>query len=138
MNRTFRMIALAAVTAALLSSCGGGGEEGDVGGGTGQPPPDTDWITWNGSANGEVVKDRNNEDFRVRASTRVVVFQGGNARLNGTYVDDNARLLINGVHVGSVSYATSTTGSQITVFRCTNGNVLDFYNDSATMYAWLC
>ncbi|MCX7902614.1 MAG: hypothetical protein N2483_10110 [Burkholderiaceae bacterium] len=128
--KTFRRLA-AVLGAAALSGCGGGGP--DV-----SPVPTTQYINWVNSANGEIIKDASNENFRVRASDRVVVFDGNGFVLNGTYVDTDANLFINNQRVGVVAYATATNGSQITVFRCLNGRALDFYNTSSTTYAHQC
>jgi hypothetical protein len=124
---------------ALLAACGGSGDN--------PPPPPlpspstpapTAWIAWVGNANGEIIKDLTNDSFKVRASDRVVVFMGNMSELNGTYVDTSANLYINSALIGNVSPATSTAGTEIAVFRCTNGRILDFYNDTPTTYTWNC
>ena len=56
---------LVAMALTGLVGCGGGG-----GGGDSLTGPD--YVTWNGSTNGDVVVDANNEEFRVDAETRQV------------------------------------------------------------------
>ena len=87
------------------------------------PPPAGGWITWNGSANGDVVLDRNNERFRVRASSGEVVTDQG-VTLNGLKTI-GASLYSGSSLIGSVSLAAATNGGQVAVFRCSNGTVLD-------------
>lgn len=124
------------ILAAWASSVGLSGCLGGSGGPDG--PGGDSYVSWTNSANGEVIKDATNENFRVRASDRVVVFDGNGRALGGTYVDTSANLFLNNTRIGGVYYTTATNGSQITVFRCTNGRALDFYNTSANQYTYQC
>lgn len=45
---------------------------------------------------------------------------------------------MNNTLIGGVYYTTATNGSQITVFRCTNGRALDFYNTAPDQYTYQC
>lgn len=90
------------------------------------------FVTWNGSSNGDLVLDADNEGFRVSASTRQVVDRSG-TQLNGITVDSAANVLVRGSAVGSVSSATATDGSTIAVFRCSNGATMDI---TVAVNAW--
>jgi hypothetical protein len=129
--RFLRALAAAPATA-VLAGCCGGEDPGDAPG-----QGDTEWIEWNGSASGAVVVDRNDEQFRVRTSTRMVVARNGGLPLHGTYIDNLARLWIDGEQVGSV-ILVSSTGGQIAVFRCNSGIELDFRTDTSPRYSWAC
>lgn len=135
MKKQVALSALFAVASAL-AGCGGGDEGADAP--SPSSPPPVAYITWIGNANGETIKDGNNEDFKVRVSDRAVVSMLSGARFEGTFVDTGANLYVNNVHVGAVVAAPSITGSQIAVFKCNNGRALDFYNASSTTYSWLC
>lgn len=102
------------------------------------PPPAPTYVSWSGNANDEIIKDATNENFKVRASDREIVFMGNMKSLDGSFVDSSANVFVNGVLIGSVSAATSTVNTQIAVFRCNNGRVLDFYNNTPTTYTWQC
>lgn len=127
-----RRVRYSAAAAAVLSlgACLDGGDP--------DAPAGPTYVTWTNSANGEVIKDATNENFRVRASDRVVVFDGNGRALGGTYVDTSANLFLNNTPIGGVYYTTATNGSQITVFRCTNGRALDFYNTAPDQYTYQC
>jgi hypothetical protein len=131
--RFFRALAAASAAATLLAGCCGGEDPGDDAG-----QGDTEWIVWNGSASGAVVTDRNDEQFQVRTSTRMVVARNSGLPLHGTYVDNLARLWIDGEQIGSVHLVSSPTGGQVAVFRCNNGIALDFRADTSPRYSWAC
>lgn len=124
----------------LLDIVTGGGtysiDCGSSGGAPTPPPPTTRYITWNGSANGEVIVDNSNDRFRVNADTLEVIDQSG-ARLLGTRVS-GATLTINGSAVASVTYVRSTTGQQIVGFVCPNNRYLEIYDVSATQFRYTC
>lgn len=83
-----RRVRYSAAAAAVLSlgACLDGGDP--------DAPAGPTYVTWTNSANGEVIKDATNENFRVRASNRVVVFDGNGRALGGTYVDTSANLFL--------------------------------------------
>lgn len=110
----------------------------DCGTTTSPPPPPSGprYITWNGSANGEVVLDNSDDRFRVNADTLEVIDQSG-ARLLGTRVTGST-LTINGTAVASVTYVQSTTGSRIVAFVCSNRRYLEIYDVSATQFRYTC
>ncbi len=103
------LLALAAAASLLLAACGG---EDD--------PTNSDYASWNNNANGEILKDATNEDFKVRLDNRALVHWASNTRLNGMTVDANGNIFDSGVAVGFVANATSTSGSNIGVLRCLN------------------
>jgi hypothetical protein len=84
----------------------------------------TVYATWSNSANGTTIKDAANYNFAVNTSTRAVVELVSNAVLTGLTVDTAATVLYNGTAIGSVTLATSTTGSPIAVFTCSNGSAM--------------
>ena len=131
MNKYVTLAALFA-SVGLLAGCN---EDPDA---PAVPPPVTTYVSWIGNANGEIVKDATNENFKVRESDREIVFMGSMRSLEGSFVDTGANVFVNGVLIGSVSGATSTVNTQIAVFRCNNGRVLDFYNNTPTTYTWQC
>lgn len=131
MNKTATLAAVFA-SIGLLAGCNESPDAPAV------PPPAPAYVSWAGNANDEVVKDATNENFKVRASDREIVFMGNMKSLDGSFVDTNANVFVNGVLIGSVSAATSTVNTQIAVFRCNNGRVLDFYNDTPATYTWQC
>jgi hypothetical protein len=107
-----RRALLALATAATLMTAACGGED--------DPPDGSDYASWNNNANGEILKDANNEDFKVRLDNRALVHWASNTRLNGMTVDANGNIFDSGVAVGFVANATSTSGSNIGVLRCLN------------------
>ena len=123
----------AAAATALLAACGGGGDGG--GAGPTAPPPAA-YITWNGSGNGDVVVDRSNDRFRVRAGDGVVESLTGSA-MNGLRVR-NAVLESNNVPIGSVTLVPSTGGGQIAGFRCNNGALADIVFGANNTYTVDC
>ncbi len=104
------LLALVAAASLMLAACGG--EE--------DPPDGSDYASWNNNANGEILKDATNEDFKVRLDNRALVHWSSNTRLNGMTVDANGNIFDSGIAVGFVANATSTTGSNIGVLRCLN------------------
>lgn len=117
---------LVAMTFTGLVGCGGGGGDSLTG---------PDYVTWNGSTNGDVVVDANNEEFRIDADTRQVVDRSG-AQAGGLTVDGEARVLDGGVPVGSVQSVTGSGGTPIAAFRCNDGSAMDiaFYVDNTYSY----
>ncbi|ENX36349.1 hypothetical protein F889_00511 [Acinetobacter colistiniresistens] len=99
----------------------------------------TNYISWNNSVNGTIVKDGSNQSFAVQASDGIVVDLQRNTRLNGTQVlkNNNADLVIDGKVVGNVGYTTATNGGQITVFNCKTGGQMTF-TISGNQYTWNC
>ena len=119
-NRTFslqppaqrpgrRAGAVVAVATLLLAACGGE-----------DPLTSSDYASWTNNANGEILKDANNEDFKVRLDNRALVHWASNTRLNGMTIDTNGNIFDAGLAVGRVANATSASGSNIGVLRCLN------------------
>lgn len=125
--------ALAPALLAMLCACGGGGDSG----GSSPNGGGVSYVSWNGSANGTVIKDANNEDFAIDASSRNVVALSDGRVLNGATVDSAARVSISGQSIGIVSISASTTGSKIAVFQCNDGSPLDF-KASASTWTYSC
>ena len=128
----FRPLLAAAAGAgtSLLAACGGGGSDSPP------PPPPPSYISWNGSGNGEVIVDRSNDRFRVRASDGAVESLTG-APMNGLRVR-NAVLEMNNVPIGTVSLVAATNGGQIAGFRCNNGTLADVVFQPNNLYAVDC
>lgn len=108
--RRSAMALVAAATLLLLAACGG---EDDA-------LTSSDYASWTNNANGEILKDANNEDFKVRLDNRALVHWASNTRLNGMTIDTNGNIFDGGVAVGLVANATSASGSNIGVLRCLN------------------
>lgn len=119
--------ALLAAAALLLAACGG---EDD-------PLTSSDYASWNNNANGEILKDANNEDFKVRLDNRALVHWASNTRLNGMTVDSGGNIFDAGIAVGFVANATSTSGSNIGVLRCLNTRDMNVIVTS-TGYTYTC
>lgn len=122
----------AGMTSLLLMACSGGSGSGSI-----DPTPAvTDYVNWTNSANGAVVKDWANHDFKVRASDRAVV-DANNTVYGGTSVDTSAQLSLNSKIIGKVSLAKSSAGTQIAVFTCTDGSGL-VWGTSNGAYTYNC
>jgi hypothetical protein len=89
------------------------------------PPPSSgnNYVFWNGSANGNVVLDRDNQHFRVRASNGQVETESG-VSLIGLVVSGSTVLSTGGA-IGSVTLLPGASGGNVAAFRCNNGNLLD-------------
>ena len=124
-----RALLLAGASAALLAACGGS-DATDV---DGTPL----YVTWTNNANDTVILDWNNDRYVVRRSDRAVVSMQDNKTLTGLSVNSNADLVDKGVIVGGVYSGTSTSGSTIAVFKCTNGRSLNIVETSTT-YSYSC
>lgn len=124
-----RALLLAGASAALLAACGGS-DATDI---DGTPL----YVTWTNNANDTVILDWNNDRFVVRRSDRAVVSMQDNKTLTGLSVNSNADLVDKGVIVGGVYNGTSTSGSTIAVFKCTNGRSLNIVETSTT-YSYSC
>ncbi|WP_322032635.1 hypothetical protein [Paraburkholderia sp. J76] len=120
------------VAAWLLAACSGGGNNSN----SDPTPAAADYVNWTNSANGTVVKDWANHDFRVRASDRVVV-DANNTVYAGAVVDASAQLSLNSKIIGKVSLAKSSSGTQIAVFACTDGSGLVWGNSNGS-YSYNC
>jgi hypothetical protein len=122
--RFFRRSHLALPVALLLISiaaCGGGGSE-----------ESSEMVTWNGNANGAVVKDADNESFTVEADSRTVVTLEGN-RLSGLIVRSDGIVIENGVAVGRVAGVSGQGGGTVAAFLCTDGSPM---NIAAASGSW--
>ena len=100
-----------------LAACGGGGGDGDESG----PPR---FVTWKDSSNGIVVKDAADEGFGVETLSRSVVHIAKNNTLGGLTVDGNAQVIAKGAPIGLVLLGTATNGSQIAIFKCSDGTAM--------------
>lgn len=82
----------------------------------------TSYTSWTGSANGTTIMDAASHQFGVNSSTSAVVALASNTILTGLTVNSSAQVLYNGSLIGSVSLASSMSGSQIAEFFCSDGN----------------
>lgn len=115
MNMTSRLAlaSIAGVALSLLFGCGGGGSSSADG--SSQP----NYVTWSNSANGTIIKDAQNNDFSVDASTGAVVALANNTTLNGLkVVATTGNVVDNGVVIAAITLELSTTGSKIATFAC--------------------
>lgn len=139
MNRAqcepFKRAAWLALLTAGLSGCGGGGG-GDDGIGEGSGDTGTAYVNWVDSANGNVVVDADNEEYRVSADGRQIEDRSGR-RASGMTVDADARVVVNGEVVGQVQLVDATGGGRIAALRCTDGSAMDvtFHVDNTYSYA---
>lgn len=125
--RAFRQVLLIAATLSL-AACGGGDDEAD---------PASTYASWTNNANGEILKDADNEDFKVRLDNRALVHWASNTRLNGMTVDSAGNIFDAGIAVGYVANATSTAGSNIGVLRCLNARDMNLVV-SGSSYSYSC
>jgi hypothetical protein len=119
--------ALLAATTLGLAACGG---EDD-------PQTSSDYASWNNNANGEILKDATNEDFKVRLDNRALVHWSSVTRLNGMTVDANGNIFDAGIAVGYVANATSASGSNIGVLRCLNARDMNLVV-AGSSYSYSC
>lgn len=124
-----RLAVVLSIAAAALTACGG--EDGLL------DDPNGPFVSWQNNANGTVILDSNNDRYAVRVSDRAVVSMQDNKALTGLTVNSNADLLDSGVKVGGVFPGTSTSGSTIAVFKCTNGRSLNI-SETSTTYNYSC
>lgn len=110
-------VALSCAGLLSLQACGGGGE------GTSSS---TNYVTWANNANGTVIVDANNQRLSVSKVDRSVVMGPNEITLTGTKVDTNGNVTYNGTLIGTVSPTTSTAGSTIAMFKCTDGSAMSF------------
>lgn len=110
-----------------LQGCGGGGSSDDGGSGGGGAP---DLLAWNGSSNGSVVRDADNDAFAF--TTAQALYRNG-VTYPGVKTADG-KLTWNGAEIGVVVLGAATDGSQIAVTRCTDGSPLNltFLTDTVT------
>ncbi|RQS11612.1 hypothetical protein DIE06_27855 [Burkholderia sp. Bp8998] len=117
--------------AATTGSNGSGSASGAGSSGSSGPTTQQQYVSWNGSGNGSVVKDYNNNNFQVRASDRVVVDSTG-APLSGLTVQGNVVYSGNSPY-GHVTLVASTTPSvQVTVFQCNDSSGMKINTNAAT------
>jgi hypothetical protein len=121
-----RALAVVAAATLLLAACGGE-----------DPLTSSDYASWTNNANGEILKDANNEDFKVRLDNRALVHWASNTRLNGMTIDTNGNIFDGGVAVGLVANATSASGSNIGVLRCLNRRDMNVIV-SGSSYSYTC
>lgn len=101
----------------LLFGCGGGG-----GGGSESESDDvaaSQFVAWNGNANGTIVLDGNNNPIQFRSSDGSL-FDGSTYYNN--VENSGSNVLLNGYVIGTISSTTSTTGTTIAVLKCTDGS----------------
>lgn len=115
--RTPHLLFALGIACTMLAGCGGAGTDFDPG-----PDAGPDYVTWNGSANGVLIKDADNGNFAVEASSRAVVALDIDSRLSGLFVDQSAQVVNDGQVIGAVTPDISTGGSQIAVFSCSDGS----------------
>lgn len=132
-QRCVRAAAAGAAMGALaaLAGCGGGGGGGDL------SATGPSYVSWTGNANGEVVVDANNEEFRIDAASRQVADRTGTLA-SGLTVDANARILDAGTPVGQVQTVDGTGGSRIAAFRCSDGSAMDISFRVDKTYTYSC
>lgn len=111
----------------VIESCssGGGSSTGTGTGSGGSGSGSSGYYSWNGSVNGTVVKDNDNESYQVRTSDGTVV-DSTNTILTGLTVDSSANVRAGGSIVGYVGLAPAASSSgKVAVFYCSNGSYLD-------------
>lgn len=111
-----------------LVACGGGGDGANS---------STNYVTWANNANGTVIVDANNQRLSVSKVDRSVVMGPNEVTLTGTKVDSNGNVTYNGTLIGTVSATTSTSGSTIAMFKCTDGSAMSF-SLSGNSYSYSC
>lgn len=116
-----------------LAGCGSGTDSTDSSSGSssssGTNSSNSGFITWNGNANGTVVKDANNNSFQFRASDGAM-YDGSNYYNNVNV--SGSDVIFNGSKYGYVGSATSTSGSTIAVLKCTSGSYMSISSGTLT------
>lgn len=121
----------------IIAGCGGGDSGSTTGSTTGSTSgsssgsssgstsgsSSSSFISWNGNANGTVVKDANNNSIQFRASDGAI-YDGTSYYSNLTV--SGSDIIYNGSKFGSVTTASSTTGSTIAILECSNGSDMAF------------
>lgn len=116
----------AAAAAAILAACGGGDID--------EP---SEFITWQGNANGEIVLDADNGRYKVRNADNKVQSMQDQSILSTYTVTSSGDFYRNGVLIGGVFNITSSTGTKISVFKCSDGRNLNIIETSTT-YSYSC
>jgi hypothetical protein len=101
-------------------------------GGTGGNTTARAYIRWNGNANGEIVKDANNEDFAFYADTRCIYSFARRVETTNFCLGTNPAYA--GVFAGlavHVQSARGTAGGCIAVLATPEGLQVDIFTDSA-------
>lgn len=107
-------------------TCGNmpGTQSPGTGGGMGGAASGTSYVQWTGNTNGSTVLDKDNGHYAIDTTTHEVVSLATNTKLLGTSMD-GATLSVNGSAVASVTLVNGSTGTQVAVFQCANGQILD-------------
>jgi len=84
----------------------------------------TSYIDWTGSINDTWVTDASGDMLRF---TTDGYMKYGSTIYTNVYIDSSANLFMDGIHIGSVSYVLSTTGSKMTAIVDNNGYLIDIY-----------
>lgn len=131
---SFKLVGSLALTAWAAVGCGGGGgDEALTPSGTGSAA----YVRWVDSANGDVVVDADNEQYRVAADGRQIEDRSGK-QARGMTVDGDARILVNGRAVGSVQLVEGTSGVRIAAFKCNDGRSMDITFQADNTYSYAC
>jgi len=126
MNLTF-LNSSVSYNCVAVSGGGGGG-----GGGSTPPPPANRYVTWSGNDFAESLRDAEGDWYVVHADTRQIGFTGssdtGPQNLNNpawyanTRIGTDARIVVDGVAVGSVASGPNPAGLTVFYFRCDDGS----------------
>lgn len=121
-----KILGMVVLSTMFLTGCGGGSDGGS-----------TSYISWINNANGDLIVDWNNEYFRVETSTRRIERENGTVLL-GSYVDSDARVYADNIHIGYVGSTISTAGNTIAVLRCNSTVVMNIFRTSSDGWSFEC
>ena len=133
----YNKVVVPAASAPPPTGTGSGGTGAGTGTGTGSGSGSGSaplYIEWNGSSNGTVVVDSNNDHFAVSASTMELFYQRSTSdavRLNGLTLNSTSQIVDAGVVRGYVGLADSTSGGKIAALYCSDGSLMNI-NISST------
>jgi hypothetical protein len=125
--RTMAVMAGGCVVLALLVGCDGSDDSS-------AQDLSVGFISWTGNANGEVVMDGSDDQFKFRASDRVLYSVNQDMYFTNITVDEDGDLFDNGALIGAVANIQGVSGSCITGLVGLDRHYLDFYTQNGQEY----
>ncbi len=93
---------------------------------------DTEYIEWEGSANGEWVADANGDQVRFEVDTSYMNF--GNTLYENVWIDEESNFLIDGILEGAVEYVAAVNGDTIVALVAPDGTYLDIVGTESELF----
>lgn len=115
-KRITRISSLMAAVSAL-AACGGGGS--DTSADTGNTPPASPYVVYDGNTNKHVVLDGASTQFAVKSSNRKLVHLASGQELNNLVVAEGGDILRDGQKIAAIILAPGSDGKNIAALTCT-------------------